>query len=401
MSKIILNTPCMPKSSYHVGNAISQIVTDVLVAFHRVTDPRQDYIYVNHAWNMHGLPFERLYTETVGHPGTYHDIQIFAEQHVEAAIQEKAYFVDYGTRKSNITYIDTDPIGKEFCAHCFHQLAEQGYVEEQQGECYLNLEKFFTSEREAWLATVQEMHVYPSYHQTGIVANQQTLGGLFPLTKRQRVFVPSVIYRKTSYALNPVVQSLVYPCYIAARFQTTMPTLLQASASGHGMLKWHYLRTIISYLLTKTIPYHHLLLHGTVLGEDGTPMSKHKQNSIRPSDLYQRRTDLSFVRYVLLKSLSHKDVPLQLQAAEREYLRIAQKGTLLRSGYFQLHNEQDVTPFLARSLTLLEGYQVKHAFEHLYLALKKAQVQPSPVENSGHLIAQLYGIFLNAERDLP
>src|SRR5438876_5979498 len=52
MSKIILNTPCMPKGSYHVGNAISQIITDVLAAFHRTIDPHQHYMYVNHAWNV-------------------------------------------------------------------------------------------------------------------------------------------------------------------------------------------------------------------------------------------------------------------------------------------------------------------------------------------------------------
>jgi isoleucyl-tRNA synthetase len=165
----------MPKGSYHVGNAISQMITDVLVAFYRMIDPHQHYLYVNHAWNVHGLPFEQLYAGTRGHPGSYYDIQMFAEQCIEVAVQEKTYFVDYSSQKDNITYIDTDPICKEFSAHCFHQLVGQDYIMEYQGECYLNLEKFFMSEGEAWLSIVQKMQVAPAHHRAGIVTNQRTL----------------------------------------------------------------------------------------------------------------------------------------------------------------------------------------------------------------------------------
>lgn len=390
----------MPKNSYHVGNAISQIITDVLVAFHRtMASPGERYIYINHAWNVHGLPFEQLYTEATGQRGTYQDIEVFTRHAIQKALQEKQFFVDYCQQEDNVSYIDTDPTCKEFCRDCFYTLAKRGYILEYQGECFLNLEKFFCEEKEDWLASITTMDVSPPYHRAGILANQQTLGGLFPLTKQHRVFTPAITYHHANYMLNPIFQSLVYPCYIASRFHSTMPTLLQVSASGHGMLKWHYLRTILSYLLTQTIPYHHLLLHGTVLRADGTPMSKHKQNSLQPSDLYQRRADPSFIRYVLLKSVSTKDIPLQLQVAENEYLRVADKVARLHSGYFLLQNELEILPMLTRSLALLQGYHIKHAFEYFYLALKKAQVAAAPVKNH-HLIAQLSAIFLCAKRDM-
>jgi valyl-tRNA synthetase len=397
-SKIILNTPCMPKGSYHVGNAISQIMTDVVAAFHRVMDPQQQVFYVNHAWNVHGLPFERLYTQAIGRPGTYAEIYTFAEQHIEAALTQKAYFADYRPQTHNFTFLDADSTSIITTIECFHRLARQGYVVEQEGACYLNLEKFLQCERETWQALVHQMHVVPAYHRPSILAQQQTLCGFFPLTKPQRVFVPSVTYHHTCYSLNPIFQSLVYPCIIATSCHTELPTLLQASASGHGMLKWHYLRSILCYLLTGTLPYQHLLLHGTLLGADATPMSKHKQNSIQPSDLFQRRADPAFVRYVLLKSLSAKDVPLQLEAAEHEYERIVHKGTLVQSGHFQLHNEQDIIPLLMHSLALLKDYQLKHAFEHFYLAMKKAHIEASSTQNSHALIARMYDIFLNARR---
>ncbi len=58
-------------------------------------------------------------------------------------------------------------------------------------------------------------------------------------------------------------------------------------------------------------------------------------------------------------------------------------------------------PLLARALALLSDYHIKHAFEHFYVALKKAQITTSSVKRNDHLIAQLYDIFLNAERGVP
>src|SRR3989304_5034661 len=108
-SIVVLNTPCFPKRNYHVGNSVSQLVTDIIYRYIKLYK-KEKVKYVCHAWNLHGKIPEKLYQETVGSQGSYEEILEFSQKFISAAEKEKSFFADYNLEKNKdlIRYLDTD-----------------------------------------------------------------------------------------------------------------------------------------------------------------------------------------------------------------------------------------------------------------------------------------------------
>lgn len=71
------------------------------------------------------------------------------------------------------------------------------------------------------------------------------------------------------------------------------------------MLKWAFYKELISFSITKKSSVDCFTFHGTILGNDNEPMSKHLNNSIQPSDLMNILDEKEFLRYTLIRSIGH------------------------------------------------------------------------------------------------
>ena len=400
--KLILNTPCMPKANYHCGNAVSQIVSDISYKFFKTFDKSSSYSYVFEAWNLHGLPFEKMYSENKDIKFTYTNIEKFAESLINDARKEKSFFTTYHVNDSDLlSYIDTDKDFMQYCADSFEFLRQAEYLvyEKTESEYYLNIEKFINEYGiQKYAESIRGINIIPKFHENTIIDQHKFLDKLYPITKK-RNFSQIVETPNGLLSLNPIFQSFLYPIYMASKHNSEYPCFLQVSSAGHGMLKWHYLRNIVSLILTSNVFCKNLYLHGDILGLDGQRMSKHKNNTIKPSDLFLIINDNIFVRYVLIKSISEKDIPLQIDLAKSEYLKLNRKLKIIGKNCFNITNYPEIKFNLESAISFLRDYKIKLSFEQFYIAIKMANIIEcdGPCSRSGdsELMSSLYTIFFN------
>lgn len=103
MDRVILNTPCLPKRSYHAGNAISQIVTDIVYRYSKYLNKGKVF-YVNHAWNVFGLVYENLAIEKYG-TFEYEQTLALVNEEIQHAENEKRFFSEYDHDTSDFFYL--------------------------------------------------------------------------------------------------------------------------------------------------------------------------------------------------------------------------------------------------------------------------------------------------------
>lgn len=306
----------MPKESYHCGNAISSIITDIIVRYNRVFDNERDIFSVVTPWNLHGLPYEKMFAEQFGYYGTYTEIKDFSNDYMKIAEQQVSLFLEES--KNNISHSDTDCCFLDFTEECFIKLIERNYIVSRNGDWFIDtnllLHKFDIN------LVFQSIHCYPDYHKASIINQRNTLDGFYPISKK-RVFTVTTHYKGDVISVNPIFQSFIYPLYLAERFHKNR-VAFQVGGAGFSM-KWQYFKQLISLALTGQISVDNLVLHGTILGHDGKPMSKHSCNILQPSDLYEIFMDKNFVRYVLIRSISNNNNVVQLEKSIGEFKRIA------------------------------------------------------------------------------
>lgn len=401
-NEIILNTPCMPKANYHCGNAVSQIVSDIYYKFFKTFNKSSNYLYVYEAWNLHGLPFEKMYSENEDVKLTYTDTEKFAESLINAARLEKSFFTSYSNNDSNLlSYMDNDKDFMQYCADSFELLMKRKYLvyEKIEGEYYLDIEKFIIEYGiPKYAESIRSINIIPKFHENTIIDQHKFLNKLYPITKK-RNFSQIIKTPEGLLSLNPIFQSFLYPIYMANKYNSEYPCFLQVSSAGHGMLKWHYLRNIISLILTNKVFCKNLYLHGDILGLDGQRMSKHKNNTIKPSDLFLIINDNIFVRYVLIKSISEKDIPLQIDLARSEYLKLNKKLKNISKNCYNIDNYPEIKFHLDAAVSFLRDYKIKLSFEQFYIAIKMANI----IECDGQcirsgdnkLLSSLYTIYFN------
>lgn len=400
--ELILNTPCMPKANYHCGNAVSQIVSDILYKFLKAFDISSSYLYVHEAWNLHGLPFEKMYAENNVDELTYIDIEKFAVSLIYAARKEKSFFTSYSANDmSLLSYVDNDKHFMQYCEDSFELLRQKEYLvyEATEGDYYLNIEKFISEYGiPKYSESISGINIIPKFHKNTIIAQYKFLDKLYPITKK-RNFSQTVKTPKGLLSLNPIFQSFIYPLYMANMSDSKYPCFLQVSSAGHGMLKWHYLRNIVSLIMTDKVFCTNLYLHGDILGLDGQRMSKHKNNTIKPSDLFSIINDNVFVRYVLIKSISEKDIPLQIDLAKSEYLKLKNKLKIISKSSFEIINYSKVNVHLDAAVSFLRDYKIKLSFEQFYIAIKMAHItecnEPRIRDSNCKLMFALYTIYFN------
>src|SRR3989344_869959 len=302
---VILNSPCLPKKSYHCGNAVSQIISEIIFSFFSKFDNMSEFYYVNDSWNLHGLPFEKMYCDQYGIIGNYKEIKEFAEKHIQYAKEEKRFFSAIKQDSYAINHSDTDADFVSYTVELFQYLYKGNYIKKNAEDYFLDLSIVSTNKK---INNIDNINIFPSHHAKTITNDSSMIHNNYALTKN-RVFSPRIKIGNTTCVINPIFQSFIYPLYISKKYNIDYPVFAQISSSGHGMLKWHYLRNIISHLLSQNIPYRNLILHGNILGNDGKRMSKYSNNIIQPSDLHKILPDKRFIRHVLIKSISDNDLP--------------------------------------------------------------------------------------------
>lgn len=316
---LILNTPCFPKNLYHAGNAISQIVTDIVYR-HQLFLGK--YVkYVCHSWNLHGKKIEHLVKEQGIENPSYIDIKRFSTCLIEDAIFQKNFFVEYDFAIDNnlISVSDTDDDFINFTKEQFNKLYLEKWIVEKDGKYFFELQRLNNSGLNFEISKLLKLvNTYPSFQRNTILSVNSTINESFPIEK-ERLFSVSFALNGRDVSLNPIFQSLLLPSYVSTKYNTEYPVLFLSSSSGRNMLKWHYLKVCISSILTKNIPCKNLFLHGTLLTESNDNMSKYGKGVIQPSDLFNIKKDKSFVRYVLLRSLSFNNIKLQLERSLGEW----------------------------------------------------------------------------------
>lgn len=369
---VILNSPCLPKKSYHCGNAVSQIISEILFSFFSKFDNTSEFYYVDDSWNLHGLPFEKMYYDQYGIVGNYKEIKEFAEKHIQYAKEEKNFFSTIKQDYCIINHSDTDDDFVNYTVELFRSFCKSNYIKKNAENYSLDLSTVLADKQ---ISNISDINIFPIYHAKTIINDFGMIHGNYTLTK-DRIFSPSIKIDNMTYVINPIFQSFIYPLYITKKYNIDYPVFAQISSSGHGMLKWHYLRNIISHLLSQNVPYKNLILHGNVLGNDGKRMSKYSNNAIQPSNLHEIMPDKRFVRHVLIKSISDNDLQLQTQTSFSEFNKIKNKLDFLQSTNFCVNNEVLLNIFLNKIKDNLKSFKIKKSFDLLYLVLRKLIFQP-------------------------
>ncbi|OQA83101.1 MAG: isoleucyl-tRNA synthetase [Microgenomates group bacterium ADurb.Bin238] len=251
------------------------------------------------------------------------------------------------------------------------KIRDRDYILDSDGNN--NIEKYLNEDGVVRLGQmINRVLINPEYQSKSIVSNLNELDKYYPLTKKRR-FAMQIRINGDDYALNPIFQSLLMPAYICKIAGTKLPCYFQASSSGHSMLKWHFLRIILNDILFGEVPYSHLFLHGNILGLNGKPMSKHAGNAVQPSELFRELKDKRFVRYMLIKSISFKDVLIQIDLSKNEYLKIKTKLDQLENG-LRVKSTEKIVSLIEGGFKELERMNFKLALENLYLVCRKAEL---------------------------
>lgn len=398
MSKrIILNSQCLPKKSFHCGNAVSGIISEIFFLFFKEYDNKNDYYFVSDSWNLHGLPFEDLYKkERMADDIKYEKLKFFAEDHVKYAQDQKKYFSLVSVDKISIfEHYDTDQNFIEYTVDKFHYLFEKNKIIKKDENYNIDIVSNYKN------TNFDEMNVVPSQHKYTIINDHNMIGGYYPITKN-RIFTPSIELNQETKKINPIFQSFIYPIYVSEKYDCEFPTFLFVSSFGHGMLKWHYLRNIISFMLKNRVPYKNLILHGNILGLDKKRMSKHGNNIIQPSDLYKIIPDRRFVRHVLIRSISNKDLTLQIDLSFSEFRKIKDKLDTIESGDFYITNLEDLERSVLNIKESLNSFDIKKAFDIFYSFLRKNEVLVGSKNINSDLkdVNKFYKIFYGPYKEI-
>lgn len=363
---LFLNSPCQPKKTYHCGNAISQIVSEICVNYFAEFKKDFNIYYVKNSWNLHGIPFEKSYFDEFGKDGDYEEIKIFSERYINNALKEKSLFCYLNQKINIIDYKDTEHSFNEYTQKKFIDLYENGFLKKENGELFLDLSKILRDDYQ--YNNVDEINIFPKYHSNTITNNSRMIGNKYQLTK-QRIFTTRVNIDGHTYSINPIFQSFIFPLYISDKYKTDYPAFLQVSSSWQ--LKWHYLRNIISRLLSKKSPYSNLFLHGIIMGEDGNRMSKNSNNAISPSDLYNIIPDSRFIRHTLINSISDKEICIQVKPSISQFNNILDKLNIIKSNKFKINNLYFDGKKINNIIEDLDKNKIKKAFSDFYYLIKK------------------------------
>lgn len=361
----------MPKASYHCGNSVSQIISDIIFKYNKIFNTG-DFLYVRDAWNLHGKPSEDLFLEENPQKDlTYENVLTFSESLIEKAEDQKGLFLS--RNDNDIIYKDTDTDFIKFSQEIITTLIENKFIKLKKNALWLDIKYFFSIiSPEEFQKKIDSIKIFPEEHRKSLISLQNSLNDLYPLTKN-RTFAPKFELNNLSFSVNPILQSLIFPLFISKKFNCTYPCHTQVSSFGHSMIKWHYLRNIVSIALTNKPFCKNLVLHGSILGPDGKPMSKHSNNAIQPHDLLKIKNNKNFIRYTLIKSISTNTIPLQLNISLNEFNKIEKKLFELNSKKIYILTDINVTRHLNNSIKLLGKNKIKAAFEEFFLALRKSK----------------------------
>ena len=365
---IITSSPCLPKESYHCGNAISSIITDLIFRYNFFLGNEQRIFSLATPWNLHGLPYERMFAEQFGHYGTYGEIKTFSADYVKMAEKQVSLFLDT-TNENYIAHNDIDSCFIEFTVECFIRLIENKFIVQRGGEWFIDT-KLLLNEFNIDSA-IRSIYCYPDYHKASIIKERNTFDSFYPISKK-RIFSPTVCYKGDVISVNPIFQSFIYPLFLAERFHENR-VAYQVGGAGYSMLKWQYFKQLISLALTGQTSVENMVLHGTILGYDGKPMSKHSTNTLQPSDLYEMFRDRNFVRYTLIRSISNSNIPIQLDKSTREYNRVKPMLRQIEIDFLKpLKNGTE--QLLDQVCVYLRSNKFNLALESYYVYLKKVKL---------------------------
>ncbi len=342
--------------------------------------PETRIVFVEEAWNMYGLPYERTFEEVFHRAGSKEEINEYAKTCLAEARRQKMMVDPASNTSETVIYLDTDPAYEPFLTSVMNEIERKGWIEEISGECMLSLRRILDSAegRESQWYMCNQLNMHPPYTLPSLLHQGTIFTNLLPLTK-ERVFAANIKFKRKVRTINPIVQSFFYPYWIQERFSlpVSSPRVL-VSASGHGMLKWHYLRTLIGGAVFGYPPATDLFLHGTLLGTDGAPMSKHKGNCVQPSDLLRTTQDARCARFILLRSLSYRDGVLQQERGMREFGRIKEKIDKIYSGRFCLPSGAEEAKLRFRLTKAFEKGNIPLLVDEWYLWFREVPLMPSP-----------------------
>ncbi len=78
---------------------------------------------------------------------------------------------------------------------------------------------------------------------------------------------------------------------------------------GHDIIRtWAFYSILRSLALTRTIPWHNILINGMVLGEDGYKMSKSRNNTVSPEEVIQKHGADVFRQWAAIGGATGSDV---------------------------------------------------------------------------------------------
>lgn len=391
---IITCSPCMPKRSYHCGNAISSIYADLVYRYHREYDSCEIYHVINTPWNVHGLPYANIFQETYHRNGSYEEILDLANEQIAFACRETSCFLQRDQCTADCCDADKDFVA--YTKECFIKLIENGMLVNRENVWYIDtaafLQKYDLNE------IFSDIQCVPTYHKPAIVKQQNTFNDLYPISKA-RSFTVSFEYQRQQIDVNPIFQSFIYLNWLMVRFQQPIVDYL-VGGSGFSMLKWQYYRQIISTALVHDVSVHTLLLHGTILGEDLKPMSKHSTNCIQPSQLYALSSDSNLVRYILIRSLSVNNLKIQQDKFLKEYRRIQNLLPAISTGLRFPELGSSVSE-LDLALFYIQQYKFSLALETFYLYLRRTVFLPQGDFEAFQKVQKLYNIFFNSATPHP
>lgn len=384
---IVMSAPCMPKECYHFGNAISVIYADVLAKYLEYIDSNP--VKIARLWNLHGFPYEKLFYEKRGYNGNYNEIFQFAEENKKNAMKEVSLFMQ---GDSIIDYSDTDEDFCDYTRETFLELIYNGFICEKNNIWYFDTSRMINQNLVE--KVFEDICVSPGYLKKAIINQKNTFDSFYPLSK-EREFTVSCMHDGKPIKINPIFQSFVYPLYLAKKNNQEKVDYL-VCGSGFSMLKWNYYRQLVCYALKGDYSIKNLVFHGTILGEDGKPMSKHSNNCIMPSDICL--DDDLFLRYCLIRSISTNDIPVFLEKYRIEFMKIEPKlrKSIFNDNYGPINNQY--SKIIDDIFYYLEKLKFGVALESYYVYLRKVEMSNTPDRETMIKVKTLNRIFFGESK---
>lgn len=382
---IICSSLCMPKDKYHIGNAISAIYSE-LIAKHYYYQKGETAILLSSPWNLHGIPYERLFLEENRVNGTYNDILLFAKGKIEYARKELSSFA---SNKWTENLCDTDEDFVQYTVETFLRLVELGFIIKIDKNWVIDTKKIISMYDISDL--LQPMKTIPSNEKRTIISQSNTFDGFYPISK-DRVFTVKCCYKNEEICINPIFQSFIMANFLSEKYGSSKVSHF-VCGSGFSSHKWHYYRQLISAALTGDTSIERIVFHGIVLGDDNRPMSKHSDNCISPRSLFELIDDRMFVRYFLIRCISNNDKQINTNMLIDEYKRISSKLELLENDTICLVENKN-EEFLDEVEMHMKDYKFGIALEMFSVYLRKtAFVSAREIGYSWRRIKRIYNIF--------